>query len=480
MRVASAGLVAAVMAAGCGSVATHSVSPATGLADPVGAVVAAKSGCPDHPVEPARGAPRSFGLDKQGVPTPMWSARAGSVEAVEGLSTFTVLDGCVLALSQVSGQEEWGWAPARGAQLMGVTAGSGIVVVATGVVKGTAPAMIYAVVDGLVGLDARTGRELWRRPLAHDGQAIPMPASVAGGDVVVSEANGAVVGLSAATGSERWSDPPPVACVPPSDSGAQTGLSPVASVLPGGPAVTVSYQCRASSSEVVGYDPATGAKTWAWRAPAGWSVQYQSPVGSAPGVIGLVASGPGSISARRVVWPFGPAGYESYDVVAVDEVSGRPLWEMEGVPASSGVYGGAGELCAASGFGVECLNPESGALIWRWQPVDAPANGGQAGPSPGVVASSERLYLVAPTEAARRIDSQSTTQQSPPGTFDLRVTNMATGQVVEDQPLPAYYGGSQGVVVSVDAPPGVMAVGTAVVLVSPQVQESDVVEAFKP
>jgi hypothetical protein len=95
------------------------------------------------------------------------------------------------------------------------------------------------------------------------------------------------------------------------------------------------------------------------------------------------------------------------------------------------------------------------------------------------------MYLVAPTSAARRINPESTSQRLAPGAFQLRVMDMATGRVIDDRPLPAYYGDPQptaysgiGVVVSLDSPPGVEAAGAGLALVDPQFGEGDVVEAF--
>lgn len=86
------------------------------------------------------------------------------------------------------------------AALAGVTAGSGTVVVPTGVARGGAAGTdAYPVVDGLAGLDVQTGRQRWARAVGDDGQSLP--GVVVGGRVVVSEADGTVVGLAAATGT---------------------------------------------------------------------------------------------------------------------------------------------------------------------------------------------------------------------------------------------------------------------------------------
>ena len=126
--------------------------------------------------------------------------------------------------------------------------------------------------------------------------------------------------------------------------------------------------------------------------------------------------------------------------------------------------------------------PRPGSGGRRWFPATA----GPAASLGGVTAASGRLYLVAPTVAAARINANSTTQRAAPGIFHLRIMDMATGQVAGDLPLPAYYGDPQpiypgstgGVVVSVRSPPGAMAAGAGLVFVDPQLGASDVVEAF--
>lgn len=55
---------------------------------------------------------------------------------------------------------------------------------------------------------------------------------------------------------------------------------------------------------------------------------------------------------------------------------------------------------------------------------------------------------------------------------------MASGHQASATSLPAFYGGSQQVVVSPDSPPGVLAVSDNDVFVSPQVHEANVIEAW--
>jgi outer membrane protein assembly factor BamB len=439
-------------------------------------------------VAPARGAPRAFGLNGRGVPAPLWSERAGVVVAVAGTAAIAD-DGCIVAVDARDGRQRWAWrpvpagkspAPRTMAALAGVTAGAGIVVVPTGRTRGgAAGTAAFPVVTGLAGLDARTGRQRWARTVGDDGQALP--AVVAAGRVVVSEADGTLMGLAAASGARLWADPPPRGCRPGSGAAGEQGLHPGASVLAGGQLVTVVYRCG-DFPEVAGLDPVTGARRWVWRAPDGSVVSAATAAGPVPGMVALLGGGFGqAATAHRGSWPLGPVGYQASQVVALEVASGRPVWQLDGAPASAEVFAGGHRFCVASQFGVECLHPRSGTEAWQWRPAVVPGNGGPASSLGGVTAAAGQLYVVAPASAAGRIDANSTTQRAAPGIFHLRIMDMATGQVTGDLPLPAYYGDPRtagGVVVSVRLPPGVLAAGAGLVFVDPQLGSSDVVEAF--
>jgi hypothetical protein len=262
-----------------------------------------------------------------------------------------------------------------------------------------------------------------------------------------------------------------------SQTESDSGLSPTAALQTGSQSATVVYQC-ADQAELAGVNPASGAVEWDWRPPQGWTVQAQTPAGFSSGVVAVLASGAGAVSPHRSSWSSGPVGDATDEVVALDETTGRPLWQMDGVPDSAGVYAGGGQVCAASAFGVQCDTALTGAPTWRWRPEPTPGNGGPAGTDPGIAASAGRLYLIAPTRAAESIDPESTTDRSPAGAFHLQVMDMATGKVIDDQPLPAFYAGPNQVVVSVETPPGVVAVGAGTVFIEPELHETEVVEAL--
>lgn len=389
---------------------------------------------------------------------PAWSATAGVVDVVDGRDLVSVLNGaCVVAQDAATGREIWSWAGGNGpSSPLGLAASGGTVVVAMAASRGTAPAMVYSVMAGLVGLDAATGHERWSRTLADDGQATA--AKVVGDDVVVTEDDGTVLAVNADSGATLWTDRPPAGC-----SGGNSyvpGLSPAAAFLPGGRSATVVYQCKSGPSQIADISPASGAVDWSWTAPSGWSVDTRAPAGFSSGVVAVIVSerAPATDSATA-------------NVVAVDESTGRILWQANETPSSAGIYAGAGQICVAATFGVQCQNARTGALSWTWHPVATPGQGGPGEYFGGVVADSGRLYLVAP--------AQTSISPSPAGAaFDLMVLDMATGKVIDDRPLPAYNGGPEVISVSVDSPPGVLAVAPGEVFVSPQFRETPVVEAF--
>ena len=422
------------------------------------------------------GAAASLGLDGAEGASLAWSGRVGYPAVAEGDRLFVIgPQRCVLSLHGATGSQAWSW-PVQGSSssVMGLAASPRIVLVAFGDTHGHAPAMVYSATDQLVGLDPLTGEQRWSRHLVADGQGVP--AVLVGGRVVVAEPKGTVIGLDAATGAKRWADLIPAGCIA---ADVQGGLSPAADVLPDAPAVTVVYQC-ADTQHLARLNPATGATQWTWTVPANWSVQYQSPVGSASGVLGVIVSGHGNpLAPLRTASTQTPPGYETDSLVAVDATTGKPLWQINDVVGSAGVYGGGGQLCLASGFGVTCYAAGTGAVSWREDPPAVPAGGGPAGPIfTAVVADAGRLYLTVATPKAKSIPRQSTTYHGSAGAFQLQVIDMASGHQASATSLPAFYGGSQQVVVSPDSPPGVLAVSDNDVFVSPQVHETNVIEAW--
>ncbi len=424
----------------------------------------------------ATGAPSSLGLTAgMGSSSPAWSGEVGAGSHLPAASSgrlFTMAPvGCLAALDARSGAGLWSRAVPSPSHLMGVTASPAVVVAALGDTRGHAPAMAYSATDRLVGFDPGTGAQRWSLTLADDGQGVP--ARIAGSVVVVAEADGSVLGIDATDGRQRWLDPAPSGCV----VRQQDGLDPGAAVLPGAPAVTVRYRCTIQD-RITRLHATTGSVAWTRVLPRGGRADYQAPAGTASGVIGIVVSGRRPFDVTTVAHqPPGAQQYETRTLLALAADTGRPLWQLHGVPLAAGAYGGAGQLCVASGYGTGCYAARTGQLSWEASPAVAPADGlGSDGD--GIASAGGTLYAIVPTAAAEGIPRGSTTYRSDPGTFRLRATDMRTGRVLSDIGLPAFYGGPNGVVVSPDTPPGVVAVTGSVVLVSPELSETSVIEAF--
>ena len=432
-------------------------------------------GCSTSSVSAVRGASKDLGLDGAGVPAPAWSARVGRVAAADGPIAFTLSGrGCVVAVNASTGKAVWAQVAAGQSWVPGAAAGSGTLVVAGGTTL-PGPASPY-VVDRLTALDEATGKQRWTVTLPGDGQQVP--AVVAGSTVVVSQDDGSVTGLSTATGAVTWSVPRPPGCASPFGGEGTQPVLPLASVLDGGGVVvTVALHCH-GHDQVAAIVPSTGHVAWTWQAPPGWTVDAGTPAGHADGVVGFMAIGsPGYATPHRSTWTHGPADVQTHQLVALDQATGAALWEQDVVPAAAGVYAGPAQLCLASVDGVQCHQARTGAAIWQWFPT---LSSGLPHPTGGIVALDGRLYQVAPTDAVKAIDPSSTTQQAPPGAFHLRITDIATGHVTADQPLPSYHYDPDRVVPSVDMPPGVLAVTDGSVFVSPQNRESDVVLTIRP
>jgi len=474
----------AVLATACGQ-----TGPGSGVGGPAPLVRPARSNglapaasdrrCSSTNIHSVAGASPALGLTSAAGASPVWSGRTGWIAATSETESFSVENGCVLAFTVSDGQQQWSWSDQKHPYVGGAIADNAIAVVATGNDVGTGPADAYPVVDHLVGLDAATGRELWSRPLANDGQSIP--AVFAGADVVVSLADGAVLAIDPTTGATAWSDPAPASC----HLGPPNGPSVDAAVVAGGPSATVEYNCLTGVDHVNNNDnmvaelnPANGTMEWSWQ-PGGLSLEYQSSVASSDGVIAVVDAGGSGSEVPGTEWGLGPTGYQTYEVVGIDQTDGRPLWKLTTVPTDAAVYAGPAQLCVVSQFGVSCRAARTGAQTWEWRPVVVPASG--AMPMMGNAPADDGgiLYLIAPTVAAARIDTGSTTQRSGPGIFRLVAVNLAGGAVTLSIPLPAFYGGPDGVVVSLISPPGVEAVSDGTVIISPQFHETDITEAFK-
>jgi outer membrane protein assembly factor BamB len=417
--------------------------------------------------------------------------------------TATTTD-CIVAVDLATGGLDWDSPPPAGhPDLFGVIADASTVLVATGVDSGTAPELVLPLVTQLAAYDSVTGVERWTVDLPEDGQGVP--ARMLGGVVVISEADGALRGLSEGDGHQLWSDSFPFSCA---GKGGTAGLSPpstlaeVIGILGSGPDVAVGYQCAGSDGGgVVAVDTATGGRVWSWPMPGGWEGNWQIAGTAGSGAAGgdvvavpisqlpsanapaVIAPAPGPLLATTIPNVYGD-GQET-DVVMLGAATGRPLWDLGNVAGQAlSVVGGAGSLCVLTDAGADCRTALDGAPLWS---DDWPgSNASIASPAlscidrvalaqPCAVSANGSLYVALATDAAPAYANPPGLPES--GIFVLAELNMASGATVASLPLPAF-STSDDVGVCLSSPPAILLVADGLVLVTPQFQENNVVEAF--
>jgi outer membrane protein assembly factor BamB len=410
--------------------------------------------------------------------------------------------GCIVAVDVASGRVDWVTGPGRGG--FGVIADGSTVLAATGgLVGGAGGALSAELINGLVAYDPGTGVERWHVALPVDGQQLP--AVLTGGVVVVSEAGGALLGLSEQDGHRLWSDSPPAGCV----NGFLEDLQPDAKVIGPGPVrgsdatAAVAYGCPGGGG-VDEVDAATGTLLWAWPVPEGWVVDQQQAVTVTAGLPGGdVVAGPidlmGSAVAPPVTAPApGPSRSTNIgnvmgdsadnDVVMLDAATGQPRWDLEGLPGQAlAVVSGAGSLCVVTDAGADCRAALDGAPRWSiywpgrnasstYPPLTCVDLGAALG-QPCVVSKGGRMYVVTATDSAPAYPPQ----PGPPmaaGAFVLSALDMATGRALASLTLPSFANPGTDHAVSIGLPPGVLLAADGLVLVSPQFDETGVVETF--
>lgn len=415
----------------------------------------------------------SPGLNATGAARPAWSGRVGSIVAAEGERLFSDAGGsCLYELSALTGASGWSWSAPGHSLVMGAVASQDVVIVATGTYHGRAPAAVFAVTGRITGLDPGSGRQRWSMEVGDDGQGVP--AGIYGDTAVVAEGNGAVVAVDASRGTPRWSVP---AAGCRSRSGSP-GPSPTAVLLPGAAGPTVAYRC-APAQRIVRLDPATGAAAWSWTLSPGRTVDVRTTAGGS-GVLGVLVRGAGGpIAAERPPARQGAGqgdGYATDALVAVSGTTGKPQWEVDGIPSTAGVYAGPGRLCAVSAYASACYDSTTGAQSWARSAQVTPSRGGSGLFS--AQADNGVLHVVEPTPEAVGIPPESTAYQSRPGAFALLGVDIATGRILSTTRLPAFSGGPDQVVVSADSPPGVVAVTRTRTIISAQFGETGTLEAF--
>jgi outer membrane protein assembly factor BamB len=359
--------------------------------------------------------------------------------------------------------------------------------------------MVYGAATGLVAYDPATGSPRWAFSFPEDSQAVP--AVLAGGVVVVTEANGTVVGLDEGDGHQLWKNAAHQKCsdwLGPLSPGA-VPVGPLSLSSTDQTVAVVGYGC-VTSGGVEALNPMDGSTVWNWSAPKGWSLDPQmlatvatgSPTGevtvvpvsqvppaNAPPVI---APAPTPVVSTVIGNPNDSS--QTNDVVVLNPTTGQPLWDLQGVAGQAvEAVGGAGSLCILTDVGADCRAPSNGALRWSlyWPGKEASA----ADPalecidlsaiSQGCAITADgNLYVALATNAAPAYDNPETL---PPraGLFDLTELDLASGAQISRIPLPAY-DDPNGIGVCLAGPPAVLQVSDGLALVSPQ--GGDIVEAF--
>jgi len=490
------GLVAVVISflAGCGSQPLPASLPA--------------GGCTIPDSSPYRGAAAALGLDAQGATAPVWSARTGNALAVEGDWSFGIdyVDdsgtACVVATNLASGRIQWAAKPpADHPSLLGLIADSTTILAAVGNQFGQAPAFVADFTTGLAAYDPATGTPRWKFSFPQDSQTVP--AVLAGGVVVVTEADGTVVGLDESDGQQLWKNPARGTC-PEWQAALGPEAVPVGPLTLSGTGQTVAvvgYGCLTAGG-VEALNPEDGSTVWNWAVPEGWSLNTQMlttvdtgpPTGDVPVVpISLVpaanappvtAPDPSPAVPTVIDNPYDPS--QANDVVVLDSATGQPLWDLKGAAGQAiAAVGGVGSLCILTDSGADCRTAGDGAPRWSYY---WPGNGA-SGTFPPLecidravisqscaISADGHLYVALATDAAPADDNPETL---PPraGLFDLTELDLVSGAQLSRIPLPAY-DDPDGIGVCLAGPPAVLQVSDGLALVSPQFQEGDVIEAF--
>jgi outer membrane protein assembly factor BamB len=434
---------------------------------------------------------------------PRWSADVGRPEFVEGNTAYGTAAGhCIVAFDLATGGIDWSVSPpADHPVLSAVTGDASIVLAATGVEVGQAPGAVFPAVDQLAAYDPATGLLRWTVAIPNDGQG--MPGLLIAAVVVLTEADGSLIGLSESDGRQLWRDSAPRGCT----NNSMDQLEPNASVVGigsggSGESALIAYACPAGGT-VAAIDPSNGARRWSWRVPTGWDLDAQMATTIDTGMsddraaavpISLV---PAANAPRVVAPPPGPVrrstitnvdGYsEANDVVVLDTTTGRPLWDLTDVPGQAlSTVGGAGTLCVLTDGGADCRSALDGTR--RWSAIWPGHNASATYPAlscvdqatttqPCTISANGLLYLALATSSAPAYPP-TPGPPSPSGTFLITALNMATGTTTATVPLPSFPNPQSDHAVSLALPPAIVAIADGMILVSPQFQGTDVVQAF--
>jgi outer membrane protein assembly factor BamB len=443
------------------------------------------------------------GLRAHGAAVPVWSAAIGRPSVVEDGTAYATRQGhCIVAVDVATGRLDWIAAPtSEHPELFDVVADGSTVLAAAGIEVGQAPAAVFPVVAQLTAYDPTTGHSRWAVVIPSDGQG--MPGLLTGSVVVVSQADGSVLGLKESDGHPLWRDHAPAGCASNSTRGLQPNAAMIGMGSPrDGTSAIIAYACPAGGS-IAAIDPVNGARRWNWRVPQGWNVDAQMaatvdtgnpdghvvavpislvPAANAPPI---VAPAPGPSHPTKIANVYGYS--ETSDVVVLDPSTGRPLWDLIDVAGQAlTAVGGAGSLCILTDAGADCRGAQDGAPLWSmtWPGRNASAThpalsciDQAAREQPCAVSANGFLYLALATESTPAYPPT----PGPPtssGSFVITALSMATGKTIATLPLPSFNNLQSDHSVSLALPPAILMVADGMVLVSPQFQETDVVEAF--
>ncbi len=279
------------------------------------------------------------------------------------------------ALSELTGQAVWSASlPSGNPDVLGLIAGSGVVVVGVGHDVGEAPAAVFPVVTGEVVFEATSGRELWSAPVEQHAGILSHfqhpPIALSGGVLVTGDAAGNLTARTLQSGAPAWTQPRPTSC--PQGRGSEEAYDEALAAH--GPLLAVSYQCHAAGrtfAQARRLSPSTGKMVWSWDSPrvrdtttsfVDLSVVAAAVQGDTVLLYGQVARA-GRLAdmlphARR--WPtiLGAFG-EGELLVALDSRSGRPRWSEQGGQENT-ITMSDGATCETDQLGFECRDDGTG------------------------------------------------------------------------------------------------------------------------
>ena len=251
--------------------------------------------------------------------------------------------------------------------------------------------------DHVMAVDLATGRQLWAQPVSnpYGGNEATGVLAVAGGTALVLTDEG-IAGVSARSGTQQWTAPPPSGCSYQQLAGS--GSSAVALAA-----------CGGGSYYVVSINPATGKPAWQHHVTEP-SDSYQSRILSAsPVLISDVLVGPRGSSSVRV---FGAGGTMTAD------------FRVDGITVDGGPV--ALNMQPTDGFGVPDV-VAGGMLVGATE-----VTGGQSAIAGFRLSDGQRQWVVTTPDEVRDIavsgSSVVLVDQSDPA-YSLETVDLASGKL---------------------------------------------------